>query len=317
MRIQQANWRATPDPGTTFVTENHLPPRLRVMRWVGKQTWIPRGHDWMLRQIWHPDSGRRFSYEVDFFGMRYRGDMAQLIDWNVFAYRSYGYCELSLLDALATEIRRKKDSLCFCDIGANVGHHTLFMSQRADRIVAFEPFAGVRELIEQKIALNHLTNVKVVPYALGETDEVLQYYPGGAANSGSGTFLPEEAGTYQEPIFVQVRNGDQLFAELALPKIDLMKVDVEGFEALVFRGLTARIHEDRPPILSEMSDRSRVSFGTEENFRTFFWDDAVFAEVTGRSGRSFQLKPFRFDTTHEMLIVPPEMGDFVRARMQA
>ncbi len=144
-----------------------------------------------------------------------------------------------------------------------------------------------------------------------------QYYPGGAANSGSGTFLPEETGTYQEPIFVQVRNGDHLFAELALPRVDLMKVDVEGFEALVFRGLSTRLHEDRPPILSEMSDRSRASFGTEKEFKSFFWKDAVYAEVSGRHGCAFRLKPFRFDTTHEMLIVPPEMGDFVRAQMQA
>jgi hypothetical protein len=74
-----------------------------------------------------------------------------------------------------------------------------------------------------------------------------------------------------------------------------MKVDVEGFEPLVFRGLMGRIHSDRPPILSELSNRSRTGFGSEAKFRETFWKDAVFAEVAGRQGCPFRLKPFRYE----------------------
>ena len=42
-----------------------------------------------------------------------------------------------------------------------------------------------------------------------------------------------------------------------------MKVDVEGFEPFVFQGLKERIHKDRPPVLTEMTDRSREGFGSE------------------------------------------------------
>jgi hypothetical protein len=79
--------------------------------------------------------------------------------------------------------------------------------------VAFEPFAGVRQLIEQKVAVNNLKHVEIIPFALGDIDDTLPYYPGGAANSGTGTFMPEEAGIYRQPVELQIRNGDRLFAE--------------------------------------------------------------------------------------------------------
>jgi FkbM family methyltransferase len=291
-----------------------LPLRLKVMRLVGKQTWIPRGQDWLLRQIWDP--GRNFPFVVDFFGMQYPGNLNQLVDWRVFAYGCHASSELTVLDALCKEIRKKKKQVTCYDVGANLGHHTLFMAGIADEVVAFEPFPALQEKIRQKMALNGFAHVKVVPFGLGDTDQVLKYYPGGGGNSGSGTFIPEENGTYTDPIDLCVRNGDRLFAELDLPPIDLMKVDVEGFEPYVFRGLADRIQRDRPPILTEMSDRSRDFFGSEAGFRKAFWDGAVFAEVTGRSGCPYQLHPFRYETSGEILILPPEMAYFVEGKLR-
>ena len=283
---------------------------------VGKQTWIPRGQHWVMCKLWDPDSENSFIFEVDFFGMRYQGDLAQFADWKVFGYGCSSYCELSLLKTLADEIRSRRSEVMFFDVGANVGHHTLFMASNADRVIAFEPFADIRKLIEQKIAMNRLTNVQVLPYALGETEETLKYYPGGAVNSGTGTFMPQEIGTYQEPIEVQVRNGDAVCMEHNLPRIDLMKVDVEGFEPFVFRGFAGRIHKDRPPILTELTDRSREGFGSEAGLRELFWEGAVLAEVRGREGHDYTLSPFHYATAAEFLIAPPEWAEFIHTRMR-
>jgi FkbM family methyltransferase len=248
--------------------------------------------------------------------MRYQGDMALYIDWKVFAYGCSTYCELSLLKALANEVRSRRGDVVFLDNGANVGHHTLFMAPNADRVIAFEPFADNRKLIEQKIAMNHLSNVQVLPYALGAKDEKLQYHPGGAVNSGTGTFMPIDIGTYQDPIEIQVRNGDGLCREFNLPRVDLMKVDVEGFEPFVFQGLKERIHKDRPPVLTEMTDRSREGFGSEAGMKELFWDGAIFAEVHGREGHDYSLRPLHYATAGEILIVPPEWADFVSSRLR-
>jgi FkbM family methyltransferase len=268
--------------------------------------------------LWNPESGRSFPFEVDFFGTRYRGNLSHFVDWLVFAYGASSYEELTLLQALTAELRKTQKEITFFDIGANVGHHSLFMSKYVDEIIAFEPFPLLQAKFQEKLALNHLTNVRVIPYALGDEDDVQYYYPGGGTNSGAGTFLPEENVAYGEPIEISIRNGDRLFSELDLPPIDLMKIDVEGFEPLVFRGLAGRIQRDRPPILMELNERSRSDFGSEEGFRKNFWEGAVIAEVSSRRpGCAHELKPFCYQATTECLVVPPEMADFVLRQMKA
>lgn len=286
--------------------------RAGLLRFVGRQRWIPRGKTRLLYSLWHPDSGRSYPFEVDFFGMRYRGNLADLGDWFVYVYGASSYEELSLLEALTRELRKRKQAITFFDVGGNVGQHSLFMSQHADQVIAFEPFPPLQRMFREKMDLNQRNNVRLLPYALGDADLIRPFYPGGGTKSGVGTFLPDQGEAYQERIGIETRRGDSLFSDLNLPPIDLMKIDVEGYEPLVFRGLAGRIHRDRPPILMELNDRSRAGFGSEQGFRETFWEGAVFAEVsTLKPGCPYQLRPFRYEKSIECLVVPPEMASFV------
>ena len=297
------------------VPENKFPVRLKLLRWTGKQAWIPGGHDWLLRRIWHPDAGRHFPFEVDFFGMRYAGDLVRFVDWKVFAYGSHASNELTLLEALAAEIRNKRGHVFFFDVGANVGHHTLFMANKSDAVFAFEPFAPLQNLIRQRIELNQLDNIRVIPFALGDGDAIQSYYPGDVVNPGTGTFLPDAGEINRVPVSLEIRKGDALCDELNLPPIDILKVDVEGFEPKVFRGLNERIRRDRPAVLTEFTAESRAGYASEDAFRKSWWEGAVFAEVCGRNGHPFKLKPFVYDKSYEALIVPPELAYFVKDRL--
>ncbi len=104
---------------------------------------------------------------------------------------------------------------------------------------------------------------------------------------------------------VQVRNGDAFIAENRLPPPGLVKIDVEGYEPFVLRGLAATIREHRPPILMELSDASRNNLTGEDEFRSLFYPDAVFFEVSHtRAGQRFKLKPFQYKQSGEVLIIP-------------
>ena len=297
--------------------EDEFPLRLRLMRWLGRQHWWTRGGDAVLRRLHHPDANRHYLFEVDFFGKRYRGDLAHYIDWVVFCYGGAPLKELALLRELAAEVRRLRPGPITCyDVGANVGHHTLFMSGIVDRVIAFEPFAAVRKQMEDKISLNHIKNVQIIPVALGARDEDLAYFPGEGANSGIGTFVVENAPQNRVSHVLPVRRGDTLFTEKALPVIDILKVDVEGFEANVFEGLVERIAHDRPVIVTEILDASRSLIGGDAAFRKFFYEGAVFAEVQGPlNSDKFILRPYRYETSDEVVIVPPEMAEFINSRI--
>jgi FkbM family methyltransferase len=217
--------------------------------------------------------------------------------------------ELSLLRECVKAIRSKKPgSVLFLDIGANVGHHTLFMAAIVDQVVAFEPYPPLQAQIREKVALNNLANVMLMPFGLGEKDDVLDYYPGEGANSGVGTFLPDEEERHATPTKLQIKHGASLLEQRGIGRVAILKVDVEGFEAAVFRGLHDRIERDQPIILTELSDESRRQFGSEQAFRHAFYSDAHFSAVTGRNGALFRLCPFKYETSDEVLITPNDMG---------
>lgn len=307
-------WQAGPGD---YLTADRLPFRAKLLRWVGRQTWLPKGHDRLLRMIWSPAAGPALLFDIDFFGLRYRGNLAHYVDWLVFCYGSAPRCELDLLAALAADHRRRapKKPLIFCDIGGNVGHHSLFMARLADRVDVFEPFAPLCALIQDKISLNRLNNVTLYPLALGDADSETSYFPGPGENSGLGSLLPA-ADAAAGPVQVAVRNGDGLCEAEGLSGISIIKIDVEGYEPQALRGLARRMREDRPAVLMELSPAGRQGFGDEAGMRDRFYPDARFAEVRGRHGRTFTLAPFNFAASEEVLAVPPEMADFIDQRLK-
>jgi FkbM family methyltransferase len=300
-----------------FCHQTEFPPLVKAMRWLGRNNWIPRGRQRVLALLWNPYCERHFRFEVKFFGMRYRGDLANSIDWMVLVYGSYAYHELSLLKDLTSILKREQGVVHFFDIGANKGNHTLFMAGVADRVIAFEPFPEMLSAINDKLSLNGLTNVQVVPVGLGEIDAELSYFPGAGGNPGKGTFVNDHASGFREPIMLPIRNGDRLFDELELPRLDIAKIDVEGYEPFVLRGLSSHLKRDRPAILMEFSDMSKRGLHRESEFRSLFYDDAVFAVVHGRPGCRFHLGPFdfsmaydAFSTPYELLVLPAERANF-------
>lgn len=304
-----------------FALPGEFPLRLRAMRVLGRQSWmrswIRRGRDRLLRALHEADGTNSYLFEIDYFGQRYRGDLARYVDWAAFCYGSSAQFELGLLRHVTDCLRKRRPGpINFFDVGANVGHHSLFMTSLTERVIAFEPFPEVLTLFQNNVSLNRLTNVEIVPVALGENDEALAFYPGPSEDKSIGTFLHWNASQPGVSFELPVRNGDRLFDERQYPEIHIMKVDVEGFEPFVFRGLKERICRDRPIILSEMLDFTRSTYKSEANFRECFYEDAVFANVSGRNGSmSFTLHPFSFDRNGEVLTVPSEMADFVSNRM--
>jgi FkbM family methyltransferase len=294
---------------------SEFPLKLRLLRSLGRQAWIPHGREKLLRLGCNPDTCDSFLFEVDFFGARYQGDLSHYVDWVVFMYGAGAWHELTLLKEVLPEIKLKRGSVNCFDIGANVGQHTLFMALLADNVFAFEPFAPVRSQIERKVLINGLNNVQILPFALGAFDQELPYFPGAGRNSGVGTLDGDHKGDFAAPINISVRNGDKLIDDFKLPRMDILKIDVEGFEPFVLRGLSRHIHADRPIILLELSEWARKQLSSETEFRELFYEGSVFAEVSGRPGCKFELRPFNYSTSWEVFVVPPEKAEFIETRL--
>ena len=148
----------------------------RILRWVGHQAWIPRRH-LLVRRLWR----RAYSaveVETEFYGFRYRAQLRDWIDWNVYFFGAYAPFELAFVWRASKALRQSgRTRIVAADVGANLGHHSVFMSKHFDEVWAFEPYEIVRERLENVIRRNRIDNVRILPTALGETNALLTVHP--------------------------------------------------------------------------------------------------------------------------------------------
>jgi FkbM family methyltransferase len=158
----------------------------------------------------------------------------------------------------------------FWDIGANVGYLALYFARpphQLKEIHAFEPNPRARITLESLFAGHPVVRVHAV--GLGEKNEQLamNVAPGG---SQLGTLLRKVEGG--ESVLVDIHQGDQYRVKERLPAPDVIKIDVEGFEPQVLRGLSETIREKRPAIVMEhiwLSDAD-LSALIPESYRILF-----------------------------------------------
>lgn len=139
----------------------------------------------------------------------------------------------------------------FVDIGANVGWHSMLAASivgATGRVVAIEPNPDNARLIAHSIAHNELTNVSLVPLALGDS---IGYAAFRSAIGSNGGFVD---GDEADPIAPGVTIVPTIrLDDLGIERIDVIKIDVEGAEPIVFRGAGVAIERDHPAIIFEFS----------------------------------------------------------------
>ncbi|MDD3579717.1 MAG: FkbM family methyltransferase [Desulfobacca sp.] len=222
-----------------------------MLRCLGHQEWLSvELRRRIIKKFVNHNTVGSQKFEIDFFGLRYRGNLTELIDWFVYFFGAYEKQELFLLRDLVSA----KPEPVFLDIGASVGQHSLFMSQFCAQVHAFEPYARARERLQEKIALNQLQNIMVHSVGLGAHNEDLEFYAPVGHNIGVGSFLAHHRHKHQPIGKLRVVNGDDYLSGLALPRLDLIKIDVEGFEAYVLSGLSSTLKRFRPLLVMELTN---------------------------------------------------------------
>lgn len=160
----------------------------------------------------------------------------------------------------------------FVDVGANAGYFTVIAGLRvgpSGRVFSFEPNPGVRAQLVQHVTMNGLADrVNVAGVALGDrcADDVPLFLSCWPENDGLASLTPS-AETMRRgglradaTVPVRVRTFDEWVAPLAVARIDLMKIDVEGAEMQVLCGMHETLSR-RPPrrIICETTPESEAA----------------------------------------------------------
>lgn len=123
------------------------------------------------------------------------------------------------------------------DVGANIGFYSTKFSDIAGpsgRIFACEPSPENRAHLIK--AVKSRDNITVLPFALGEHEDLVRFEQG-ADSLGATSRIVEKTAQSVGTVEVRVANGDQIIdsGEAAFPNV--IKIDTEGFELEVLRGL--------------------------------------------------------------------------------
>lgn len=137
----------------------------------------------------------------------------------------------------------------FVDVGANVGLHTLAIARHmanGGAVVAFEPHPANHRLLVHNLAHNRLTHVVAENLGLAETPSVLT----GTASAAGGNWSLASRGDYR--FEVRLVRLDDYLRDHPVPRLDLLKIDVEGAEVRVLRGARETLARFRPLIVFEV-----------------------------------------------------------------
>ncbi|MDY6954475.1 MAG: FkbM family methyltransferase [Thermodesulfobacteriota bacterium] len=139
------------------------------------------------------------------------------------------------------------------DIGANFGYYSLTLAHNLKgecTVYAFEPFPFTYERLMLNVQINHM-NSCVRPYKMGLSDTVESARMRVRFDNNTGATYVTRKGNSGVPI--HLTTVDSFCVENDISAVDVMKIDVEGFEPRVLKGGEEIIGDTNPSILLELS----------------------------------------------------------------
>ncbi|HXY53881.1 MAG TPA: FkbM family methyltransferase [Nitrospirota bacterium] len=135
------------------------------------------------------------------------------------------------------------------DLGANIGYFSLLAATlvgTTGKVISFEPNAHNLRLLFASIVENGMKNILVFPLAASLSPQILRLQ-----SFGSNGFLEAPTSGQACAQYVQAIDIDQIL--LGTSRIDMFKMDIEGFEPFALRGMSKIIERHRPLIVTEFS----------------------------------------------------------------
>ena len=162
------------------------------------------------------------------------------------------------------------------DVGANIGMLTLLASHLvgpSGRVEAFEPNPDCATRLREMLCENRIRNVRVHALGLSDHEEVaLLTVVGGASKGTLSPVAFSESPHGREHYEVTVCRGDDV-ARADPKRLVAVKIDTEGHEVRVVRGLQDTLAEARPAVICETIEPHlrRAGFRLRELARVFEW----------------------------------------------
>lgn len=229
--------------------------------WVNAGQWLSRGRPsrdhWLVSELANRLQGRIPVYTRLGNGMRIK---VHLNDHVGAAIIRTGYYEI---DTVRLIQRLLKPGMIFFDVGTHVGQYTLLASQpvgETGEVHGFEPDPVTYGWFVSNVKRNGLTNVRANQLALAGQPGTLALYLSTVSDVGSNS-LRKPRHFSGEVCEVEAVTLDSYMERHRVPRVDVMKIDVEGAECEVLSGAGALLsRDDKPFMILEFEEARQLAF---------------------------------------------------------
>lgn len=221
----------------------------------------------------------------------------------------FGVYEKDTVDWFRSHLR---PGMVVLDIGANVGQYTLIAARDVGpngRVHAFEPNPISHRTLASNIELNSFGNVSTHALAVSDSaGEVTLYIPDND-NMGEASLQISQTGQRNTTVRSVTIDEWAQNADLgATPRIDIVKIDVQGLESAVLRGARQVMLRYRPLIICEFEERWLRDSGTSSvEIKRMLGELSYSANRITASGLS-QVDTDEVHSFENLVLVPAAVG---------
>ncbi|MEG0234073.1 MAG: FkbM family methyltransferase [Hafnia sp.] len=236
---------------------------------------------------------------------------------------------------LMISILKSIDNPIFLDVGANIGNHSLAVSNFADCVLSFEPVPFTYNLLSENIKINNIDNIQAYNVAFSDENKVTDILFNMSGNIGGSTLELPSGNNKYNTIKIKAVVGDEFLSSKKIPKVDFIKIDVEGHELHTLDGLKNTIIKNRPFIQMEWNDEKIITgflkfFENNMNgYHIYYLSDTlktsgfsapfsdmrkimkyIYANILKFKSRAFLRKEMH-RSVKDVLLVPAEKNDLI------
>jgi len=158
-----------------------------------------------------------------------------------------------------------REGMTVLDVGAHHGLYTLLASVAvgpSGKVVAFEPSPREQKQLRDNVRLNRCRNVRIEPVAVGSSRGRANLFLVQGSEDYCNSLRPPAVKADTVGVSVAVETLDDFLRENRIPRVDFLKVDVEGGELEVLRGASKLLASElRPVIMCETAEIRTAPWG--------------------------------------------------------
>jgi len=240
-------------------------------------------------------------------------------DWDVQEdWVSYNICQVGHWEGTKISDYGKPGHML--DVGANIGFHTFSFAQAGWTVTSFEPMQPNLLLMAATLCRNPSLTEKVHVnwFGLGTKNEECKLMAP-ATNVGDGftrcdgyesnTPIQPDEGTFIEKGSYQVHRLDDVLKMQQIERVDVVKIDVEGYEAQVFAGAPEFLKTYRPRLIKSEVWMNMVGDGGLANGMEYLkmFEDAgykFFSDARCKHPKDAMYSLFHNNTVEAVMCLP-------------